>query len=383
MTNRIKILHLITDLDTGGAETMLYRLLSKSSPAYENVVISMTDKGIIGSRVESLGIKVHALNTRKGIPDLFAFSKLLRILRKEKPQVLQTWLYHADLFGLLAAKIARIKIIAWNIRCSCVDTRKYSLGKRLILKLLIKLSNLPTVVIANAKAGMDVHKKIGYRARRWEIINNGFDIDFFNPKFLKKNELKKKFFGDANFTLIGSVARFDELKDHKNLLRAIKVFVDKYAAADNVKFALVGSGTNDNPFLQGLIKTMGTESKVMTLGERNDIPDIMSSSDIYCSSSSSEGFPNTIGESMACGVPCVATDAGDSAFLIDTTGIIVPIKDPAALAAAWHEMISIGEEGRQKLGILARKRIETDFSISKIARQYETLYSDLINNLNS
>jgi glycosyltransferase involved in cell wall biosynthesis len=377
----IKIIHLITDLDTGGSETMLYRLLSNFSAAYENIVISMTDKGIIGSRIESLGIKVYTLNTNKGIPNLFAFSKLLRIVRRERPAIMQTWLYHADLFGLFASKLSSIPLILWNIRCSCVDTKKYSLGKRIVLRLLIMVSHLPAAVIANSKAGMDVHKKIGYRASRWEVINNGFDVDFFCPKPLKKNELKNRFFGDSNFLLIGSVARFDQLKDHENLLKAIKAYVDKYTVIDNVKFVLVGSGTRDNPFLQGLITAMGIENKVITLGERDDIPDIMSSFDIYCSSSSSEGFPNSIGESMACGVPCVSTDAGDSAFLINKSGIIVPTKDPEALARAWNEMISLGEEERHKLGLLARKRIETDFSIRKITRYYEALYSDLITSL--
>lgn len=373
----LKIAHLITDLDIGGSEMMLCRLISNMSADFKNIIISMANKGPIGLQMESRGVKIYALNSRGGKLSPFALLRLIRILIREKPRILQTWLYHADFFGLLAAKIAGIRIVIWNIRCSH-STNKFSLSGKMLLKILAGLSKMPQVVISNSTAGMNAHKKIGYRPRKWEIINNGFELDKFYPKLQKKSEFKEKYFADRNSIIIGSVARFNPLKDHENFLRGVKVFDDKYQKIANVKFVFIGKGMTSNKILSGMIKSLDIGNKLIFIDERSDIVDIISGFDIYCSSSHSEGFPNTIGESMACGVPCVATNAGDSEFLIGDTGIIVHIKDPEALAAAWHKMILIGREERKKLGAMARKRIESLFSIDRATIQYEELYTRLI-----
>jgi len=306
-----KIIHLITETNTGGAETMLYRLISNMKPGFENVVVSMIDKGSIAARIEALGIKVYALRSKRGKLGPAAFFKLIQIFSKEKPQVLQTWLYHADLFGLLAAKITGIKIILWNIRCSCVDIKKFPLFKKIIFRVMVYLSRIPQAVVFNSAAGIATHRRIGYRPRKSVIINNGLDLNTFYPKLSERKKLKEKIFGESYPIVIGSVSRFDPLKDHQNFLRGIKIFSDRYPEIDNVKFIFIGLGMNNNNFLLNLVKSLEIREKVIFMDERDDIQDIMPGFDIYCSSSCSEGFPNTIGESMACGVPCVATDAGD------------------------------------------------------------------------
>lgn len=373
----MRIVHIITETDTGGAETMLLRLVSETRGDCRNVVISLKRNGAIGSQIEANGIKLYSLSSRTGFLGLFSMAALVRILREEKPDILQTWLYHADFFGLFAAKIAGVKNVLWNIRSSCVSIKHFSLARRFILRLLALLSSTPRAVASNSYAGVEAHKKIGYHPRRWCVIPNGFPIETFCPAGPKKAALKERYFGDDRALLVGCVARLDPLKDHANFLSAIKIFKEKLLSVESMKFVFIGSGV-DNGSLSDLARSLGIEGHTVFWGERRDIAQLMGCFDVYTSSSVSEGFPNSIGEAMACGVPCVATDAGDSARLIGDTGMIVPVKDPEALARAWQKMIMMGQEARQKMGAAARERIVSDYSIQAICGRYEALYADVL-----
>lgn len=372
----IKILHLISDLSTGGAEMMLYKLVAKMERSkFLNVVVSMTDRGSLGDQIESVGVPVFTLEMRRGVPNPFAMLQLRRLLMKERPQILQTWLYHSDLLGVLVGKFSSVPAIVWNVRCSDMDFSRYPFTSKLVLRLLARLSRLPDAVIANSYEGRRCHEALGYVPRQWSVIPNGFDLDQFRPDPSARLKFREELKLPEDAVLIGMIARFDAMKDHENLFRAMQLMRQRDR---NVSCVLVGNGmTEDNNEICRIISRYGLIEQIYLLGERHDIPFIMSGLDIMVNSSLTEGFPNVIGEAMACGTSCVVTDVGDSALIVGEAGRVVPPKNPEALAEACEKLIGLGREGRMQLGAVARARIQKHFSISSIVSQYEDFYQNL------
>ncbi|MDD5473279.1 MAG: glycosyltransferase [Candidatus Methanoperedens sp.] len=372
----IKILHLITDLSTGGAEMMLYKLLSRmDNSRFQNVVVSLTDKGTLGGPIEDMVIPVFTLGMHRKLPNPMSLLRLLRILRKERPQILQTWLYHADLFGLLAGKFVHVPAIVWNLRCTDADSRHYSKLSAFIVYILAKLSAFPDTVLVNSKAGLQLHEALGYHPQRWLLVPNGFDLDQFRPNSEARIKLRLELDLPGDAFLIGLVARYDSMKDHATFLNAASLLVKDYP---DIHFVLVGRGVDyNNSDLINIITSLGIEKNIHLLGERRNIPNITAALDIASSSSYGEGFPNVVGEAMACGVPCVVTDVGDSALLVGDTGRLVSPKNSYSLCEAWHELIKMGQDERRRLGIAARCRIRENFSLPSIVAQYEKLYEEL------
>jgi glycosyltransferase involved in cell wall biosynthesis len=376
----IPITHLITDLEIGGAEMMLYKLLSQMDRSrFQNSVISMVGNGPLARKIKKLEIPVYTLDMNFGVLNPRGLFRLVRLLRKQRPVVLQTWLYHADFLGLLAGKLARLPHIVWNVRCSDMDMQHYSRVSALVIRILAALSSIPEAVVVNSESGCEFHKRLGYRPRSWVLINNGFDLDRFCPDETAKVKFRQELGLSHDAILIGLVARFDPMKDHATFLKAAHLLLEK----DNrVLFVLAGKDiTWENKKLTTAIQTGKYGKHFHLLGERDDVAHVMAALDMATSSSSSEGFPNTIGEAMACGVPCVVTDAGDSALLVGDTGMVVPIKNPQALAEGWDQMIKLAGSGRSKLGKAARCRIEEQFSLPTSVKCYEELYQRSADNV--
>ena len=370
----IRITHLITDLEIGGAETMLYNLLSHMDRSrFQNSVISMVGNGSLASKIKELEIPVDTLGMNFGVVKPAGLFRLVRLLRKQVPAILQTWLYHADFLGLLAGKLTRLPHIVWNVRCSDMDMQHYSKLSALVVRILAALSSVPEAVVVNSESGREFHSLLGYRPRSWVLINNGFDLDRFCPNTEARITFRHELGLSDNAILIGLVARFDPMKDHATFLEAAhRLLVDN----PPVHFVLVGKGiVRENKELTGVINSGHYSDRFHLLGQREDVSRIMVALDIATSSSCwGEGFPNTIGEAMACGVPCVVTDAGDSARLVGDTGMVIPVRNPQALAEGWGKMIELGEVGRRHLGIAARCRIEEKFSLTAVVRRYEEFY---------
>ena len=370
----MKLMHLITDLETGGAEVVLSKLLAHMDRSrFQNSVVSMTNEGVLGGPLKTLGIPVFTLRMRPGMPHLLALWRFVRLLRKERPMLLQTWLYHADLLGLLAGKLARVPVIVWNVRCSDMDMRYYSKLSALVFRMVVALSSVPQAVIVNSEAGRQFHERLGYTPRRWVYIPNGFDLARFCPDAKARGIFRRALSLPNNTILIGLVARFDPMKDHTNFLRAAHCLLKKDA---RVHFVLVGRGVDhNNQEMMHAIQGSGYEKHFHLLGEQKDMPLVFNALDLLCSSSAyGEGFSNAIGEAMACGVPCVVTDVGDSAHLVGDTGKVVSPKNPEALADAWQQLIALGEAERRECGMAARCRIEKNFSLPAMAARYEQFY---------
>lgn len=372
----IRALHLITGLRAGGAETMLYRLVSSADKnRFEHHVISLTDIGTIGLKLKSLAVPVHALGLQPGAGSLTGLAALIKLSRSLRPGILQGWMYHGNLAALIAGSALRGVRVSWNLRCSVLGARDAPLGTRLLARLLGVVSGRPDVVIVNSEAGRLGHVRIGYRPRRWEVIHNGFDTACFAPDVVARKRVRKSLGVAEETPLIGLVARYHPMKDHDNFLQAAALLV---ARRPDVRFLLAGYGVEvNNERLMGRVRSLGLEHCVHLLGERQDVPALTAALDIACSSSSGEGFPNTVGEAMACGVPCVVTNVGDSAFLLGEGGIVVPPRDPKALADACEHLLSIPAEKRASIGAKGRARIEAEFRIQEITARYEQVYAEL------
>lgn len=371
---RLRVLHLIAGLPTGGAEMMLYKLLSRTY--HDSWVVSMTDVGRMGERIRELGIPVIALGMRRGIPDPRGLLEIIRILRRERPHVVQTWMYHADVMGGIAAWLGGGIPVVWNIRQSTLDSKSSKRGTVLTFRVAAALSRwLPERIVCCSEAGMKVHAALGYAREKIVLIPNGFDLQSFRPDPEARAAIRGELGIPQEAPLVGLVARFDPQKDHANFVEAavrlLRVFPE-------VHFLLCGEGVvESNPEFTRRIAGTGVRDRFHLLGRREDVPRVTAALDVATSSSYQEGFPNVIGEAMACGIPCVVTDVGDSAGITADTGITVPPHDPAALADGWRRILGMPREERRSLGERARQRILERFALERVVSAYEELYENL------
>ncbi len=372
----LKVVHLIDGLTVGGAEMMLYKLVSRMDrEQFENVVISFMEEGAVRKMIEDAGIRVCTLGMAQGKPSPKAFFTLMRLLRKEKPAVLQTWSKTADLIGIIAGKAVRIPAILWNIRSARKQKGQYSRLTATAEALCAKLSRLPRLVVANSKVGQEAYTEIGYRPKEWRLLPNGFDIGKYVPDESARVWLREELGLSQDTLLIGNVGRYHVMKDQPTFVRAAHLFTEKHPDAH---YLLIGSGNDaSNAELQAVLSEGKAAPNVHLLGERSDVPRIMAGLDIFALTSTSEAFPNVVGEAMTCGVPCAVTDVGDTAVVVGDTGIVVPPSQPSEMAQAWEQLAVLGHEGRREKGQTARKRILEHYDLNAIVKRYESLYTEV------
>jgi len=372
------VVQIITGLSTGGAEMMLLKLLERLDPVrFSPQVISLTSLGEIGPRIQVLGIPVEALGMHPGrLPNPITFACLVQRLKTLKPDIVQTWMYHADLVGGLAARITRVTAIAWNIRHSNLSRDQTKWTTRAVAHLCAKASRwLPDRIVCNSQTARDIHIGIGYDPNRFTILPNGFDLSRFYPDPASRHAVRLELWLPDNAPLIGLIARFDPQKNHQGFFEAASQLHRRQPA---VHFLLAGSGIADsNSVIREWVQRCGIAEVTHLLGLRQDIPRLTAALDVASSSSYGEAFPNVIGEAMACGVPCVVTDVGDSAYIVGDTGRVVSPGDMKGLAAAWAQLLTLPDSERRALGQRARARIAEHFEIGAVVKQYEAFYEEL------
>ena len=376
---KITIMHIITGLSTGGAEMMLYNLLSRSDhQKFQPIVISLMNKDDLGQRIEQLGIPVYILDLASGKPTINATIKLIQLVKEIKPDLIQGWMYHGNLAAQFASWISKEKIpVFWGIHHSINSLYSEKKLTQLLIRLGAIVSHQTNQVIFVSAQSKSQHESLGYSKIKSQIIPNGFDIDAFKPSMAARLKFREELFLPTDTLLIGSIARYHPMKDHANFLKAAALLLAKVT---KVHFVMVGTEVDvNNQDLIYLIKDLGIKSQVHLLGERRDIPQITPALDIMTSASAyGEAFPLVIGEAMSCGVPCVVTDVGDSAWIVGDTGYVVEPKNAEALANAWAELIDLGTEARQVIGQRARDKIEQSFAIEAIVARYESLYTEYL-----
>jgi glycosyltransferase involved in cell wall biosynthesis len=374
-----RIIFIITGLDTGGAERMLLKLLQNlNRNVYTPSVISLSSRGDIGLQIEKLGINVLTLGMSPSKFEIRKFFLLVKYIRSIKPSLVHTWMYHADLLGGIAAKISRVQHIIWSIRQSNLSSTLNSKTTLKIVKLCAWLSFwIPEKILCNSNVARSKHEAIGYSSRKMLVIPNGFNLSEFSKSAFNGLALRNKLGVANDAPLVGLVARFDSQKNHFGFIQAAKIIHNN---KPDVHFLLVGSGIDkENITLYKWIIDNKLEQVIHLLGKRDDIPHLMSIMNLLISSSDGESFPNVIGEAMACSVPCVVTDVGDCAEIVGNTGCVVDAGDMEHLAQSVLNLLELSEIEINKLGEMARKRVEVYYEISAIVSRYQNMYLQTIN----
>ena len=339
-----KVLWITTGLGSGGAEMMLAQLI-RGLPQFEHVVISLTSGGKHATALRQAGIEVHSLDMPAGRPTLQSLWRLFKIVRHIKADVMMGWMYHGCFAAVLARcmRFARVPII-WNVRQSLYDLKHEKRGSALVIRALAWLSWLPQRITYNTQTGARQHEAIGYRASKTQLIPNGFDLTQWQP-------------GKQVPGRIGRFGRNAPMKDYPTFIAAAKLITEK---RPDTQFIIVGAGTEE----------LDVPANIQLLGERHDLPALTASLHVAVSSSAfGEGFPNVVGEAMACAVAVVATDIGDTRWVTGETGQLVPPGDPAALANACIAMLDAGVTP----DLAARERIEQQFSIQSVLQKFAAL----------
>jgi glycosyltransferase involved in cell wall biosynthesis len=374
----VKVTHVITGLDTGGAETMLYRLLLHTDrAAYEAEVISMTDIGAVGEKIRALGVPIRALGMRRGVPNPLGVLRLARWLSQYSPDVVQSWMYQADLVSGLAARLAGGMPVAWGIHSAYLEPRSVKRIKLWTVRACIWSSGwLPSRIVCCSEASREVHARLGYPQKKMIVVPNGADLAAFRPDPEARQSVCEELGLRVETPLIGLVARFDLPKDHRTFVQAAGLL---HTRVPEAHFILCGDSiTRENPLLTEWIDAARVRSRCHLLGRRLDVPRLSAALDVATSSSAfSEAWPLAVGEAMACGVPCAVTDVGDSSVIVGDTGRVVPPKNPQALADAWHGLLTLGPDERARLGQAARRRMEEHFDLLGAVAKYEKLYEEL------
>jgi len=373
----IRVLHVIAGLETGGAETMLATLATRRPPGLAQSVATLIPGGAQAERIAAAGIPLTSLGMRRSRPTLGGLMRLARLIRATAPDIVQGWMYHADLAATLALHLSgrrRATRLAWNLRCSDMAGRDYGLQFRLVRRLWLCLAPRADLVLANSQAGLDYHRGLGLQARRSVLIPNGIDVDRFRPDPAARARVRQELGIDPAQRVIVHVARVDPMKDHATLLAAAGDLAGGLAGGPaQATLLLVGRGTealSASPGVRGL--------GVRGLGERRDVPDLLAAADLIVSSSAyGEGFSNALAEGMAAGLPAVATDAGDARAILGDTGIVCPIRDPQALAGAIGALLAEAPEAFAARGRAARARIVDQFSLDRCVERFTALYREI------
>jgi glycosyltransferase involved in cell wall biosynthesis len=368
----MRILHIITALGNGGAENTLYKIC-KYDNANEHIVISLKGPGKYYRLLKKLGINVYFLNIK--FYSFYKFFFLLRLIYFLKPNIVQTWLIHADFIGGIAAKLIGIKNIIWNIRYTKIKLGKSKFTSVMLVRILSYLSFfIPRYIVVVSKKSKKIYKTEGYDKKKFIYIPNGYDFSILKPNKFERKKFRDQIKIKKKTLLIGNVARYDPKKDHFNLLKALSLLKFK---KNNFFCILVGPGVNKNNIeLNSLIKNLNLSNKVKLLDQKNNISQIMNGIDIYVQSSSyGEGFPNVVAESMSCGTPCIVTDVGDAPYIVDKIGWVVPPNDETKLAKSIESaFVQFGSKKWNKRSEDARKRIIQKFNIKKMISSYNRLW---------
>lgn len=368
----MKVMHIITSLEVGGAELALSAIAgyAQSAGVFSNSVISLTGHGPVSRKLQAVGIEVVALDLRTAAHVPRVLWQLVKAIKNARPDAVQTWLYHADLIGGIAARLAGVSRLAWGIRNTDL-IEGVSPSTRIVMRICAALSYfLPKHIVCVSHSALKTHATWGYCAKKMCVISNGCVPFVLNHS---REICRTQLAIPPDTIVIGSVARFNPYKDHANFIEAARRLCGAYP---DVRFLMVGRNIDvHNQQLMGWIAATGYQERFIVVGEKEDVASCYAAMDIFCLHSRSEAFPNVLVEAMAAGLPCVATDVGDAALILGDTGSIVPPRDAESLANALEKIMKLPEPLRIKQGEAARDRVLARYTLSRTVQDYAALYS--------
>lgn len=372
----MKVVHLITGLRVGGAETMLLKLLTRFQEAGgpEGAVINLSGVGPMAEPIGALGVPVTSIGMSAGFGAFFKLPGLRSAINEARPDIVQTWMYHANLMGALALRGRHRPPLIWGLRQTGLDPHLSKRRTALVARAGARLSGgVPDRIVCVSETARDHHIAMGYDATKMVVIPNGFDLDVFRPDPEARRAVRAEIGVGEDTPVVGLVARVDPQKDHGTFLAAARTVAE---CVPQAVFVLCGEGAEDsNADLADIIAAAGLGERVRLLGVRSDIPRLTVALDVAVSSSAfGEGFSNALGEALSCAVPVVATDVGEARVIAGEEGRVVPPGDPSALAAAIADLLALDSSARRRLGQVGRQRMVQDYDLAGIADRYRQLY---------
>lgn len=372
----MKILNIITSLGDGGAEATLYKILSDNQNHHDHSVICLMGKGKYGERLINTNVNLITLNLPRGKLTIKAIFILFKTIKKISPDVVQTWLYHADFIGGLISRIMGIKRIYWNIRTSEYFTKNISFKTKLIIKINSYLSYvIPSKIIYCSSRSIKIHEDIGF-AKKSFLITNGFDHTLFKENIIKKKIYRKNLNISKDDFVIGFVSRYDPIKNHQLLINSIELLIAKNNKVKNLKCIFIGKDIKNNKSINESINAKNLKNFFILLEQQENIFDYMNILDLHVLPSHGEGFPNVLAESMCCSIVNIARDVGDSSVIISDDNLIFN-NNVKELSELLLKMIKIKENQIDKwldLKKNARKNIITNYSLNKMVKEYYSLW---------
>jgi glycosyltransferase involved in cell wall biosynthesis len=371
--SKIKVAFLIRSLEYGGAERQLVTLVKgMNKESFEIAVFYFYGGGALEPELQQSQIKTICLQKRDRWDIFGFFSQLLYHLQKFQPNILHGYLSTSNLIALFLKPFLPKTRIFWGVRASNLDLSKYDWFTQFNFQLECLFSQFADRILVNSKTGRDYHLQHGFPAEKMTVIPNGIDTNLYYPDLEARVRIRLEWDIEDNMILIGLVGRLDPIKDHFTFFHAAKKLLDRQK---NIRFVCVGSGEKSyEQKLKLFVEELGIGEKIIWTGMRNDMPEVYNALDIVTSCSLSEGFSNAIAEAMSCGVSCVVTDVGDSAWIVDDTGFVVPIEQPEKLCQGWLSCWDkISEKERFSVENAARQRILENFSVEKLVAQTETI----------
>lgn len=372
----LAVVHIIVDLERGGAERMLERLVLDPTAfgLMHQQVVSLGAVGPIGHELRKVGVQVHSLGMSGVMHVPLALYRLRRLLKRLRPDLVQTWMYHADLLGGIAARSLGLPIV-WNVRTTSLGSGNAK-ATRLVRWFCAALSaHIPDAVIFVAEAAKRSHEAVGYASRIMQVIPNGFEMASREQVAKMRETWRREHSFAAKDIVIGWVGRFNPDKDAHSFIQAGAAVM---LAEDTVKIAMVGRGVeSSSEELQRWIQAEEPKRPFLLLGEQSETTPCFCGFDVFALSSRTEAFPNVVAEAMAVGLPCVVTDVGDVRFLVDQAAQVVGAGDVPAMTDELLRLIR-DPVHRASMGQSARQRISEQFSMAACVNQFHKVYQGVL-----
>jgi glycosyltransferase involved in cell wall biosynthesis len=360
-----KVLVLIRSLNIGGAEKQLLTLMKNiDRTRIEPVIVTFYSGGDLLPDFSECQTRVLSAQ-KSGRWDIFDFfSKLIKIIRSENPDVVLSYLVAANLLAVILKPLFRSARVIISIRHSFVRMEDYDRLNRILYSLESRLAGFSDRIIVNSFTGAKMAAQRGIPTDKMVVIPNGIDTDQFYPDKKSGRESRRQFGLSEKDRLVGIIGRLDPIKDHITLLEAASIVREQIPL---FKLVIIGSGDGEyEQKLKTRVQLLGMEPNVIWIPSQNNLLGIYNMLDVCVSSSIGEGFSNVISEAMSCGIPCVATNVGDSAMIIEETGRIIPPCSVNEMAQAIRDLLVMSAKDRTNLGRKARERIMANFSVEKM-----------------